>query len=246
MLVPSDEGGDAAAATLAAPRPDAEPTRRERLSALVERRLDVPMAVLAVVWGVLVLYELVAPAGQRDELAVLGDVLWGVFLVELVVRMAIAGRPLRFLRRRWPSVLFLALPLLRTVRIVGSLQAVRVLPAARIVGSGYRTIGTARSLLGGRLSFLGVTTVAVVVAGGQLLFLAEAGGEGGPQRLGDALWWAANLVLSGSYVFDPVTLGGRVVALLLSGYAVVVFASLAATIGAFFLEERAERAAEAA
>lgn len=221
--------------------PDDEPTRRERLSVLVERRVDVPMAVLAVAWAALVAYELVAPAGQRDELRVLGNVLWGVFVLEFLAKLVISGHPIRFLRRRWPSVLFLALPALRAVRVIRALRALRVLPAARVVGSSYRTIGTARTLLGGRLTFLGVTTAAIVFAGAQLLFLVEAGGRGGGQRLADALWWSANLVISGSYLFEPATLPGRLVALLLSGYAVVVFASLAAALGAFFIEQQAEQ-----
>lgn len=222
--------------------PDDEPTARERLSALVERRLDVPMAVLAAGWAALVAYELVAPAAHRDELQLVGNVLWGIFVLEFLAKLVISGHPLRFLRRRWPSVLFLALPVLRALRVVRAFRALRLLPAARVVGSSYRTIGTARTLLTGRLTFLAVTTAAVVFAGAQLLFLVEAGGRGGGERLGESLWWSANLVVSGSYVFEPVTLPGRVVGLALSAYAVVIFASLAATLGAFFIEHRAEQA----
>ncbi|MDZ7733926.1 MAG: hypothetical protein U5R31_13440 [Acidimicrobiia bacterium] len=224
------------------PDPDLEPTHRERLAALIEQRLDIPMAVLAVAWAALVLYELVAPADQRDELRIIGDVLWGVFLVEFVLKIAVSGRPFRYVYRHWLSVLFLALPALRAVRVFTALRTMRVLPAARVVGSSYRTLGTARTLLGGRLVFLGVTTVATIVAGGQLLFLLEAGGTGGADRLGDTIWWASNLAISGTYLFEPQTVPGRLVSLLLSGYAVVVFAGLAATLGAFFVEERAERA----
>lgn len=223
--------------------PDDEPSGRERVAARLEQRLDPVMAVLSVLWGVFVAYELIAPSDQRTTLRLIGDVVWGIFLVEFVVKLAISGHPLRFLRRRWLSVLFLVLPVLRTVRIVASLRALRVLPAARVVGSSYRTIGTARSLLGGRLSFLTVTTAAVIFGGGQLLFLVEAGGRGGGGGLGDALWWSANLAISGSYLFEPETVLGRAVSLILSGYAIVVFASLAATLGAFFIEQRAEQAA---
>lgn len=225
------------------PDPEDEPTRREWLAATMERRLDPVMAVLSVLWAAFVAYELIAPAHQRSTLRLVGDVVWGIFLVEFVVKLVVSGKPLRYLRRRWLSILFLALPILRTVRVVASLRALRVLPAARIVGSSYRTLGTARNLLGGRLSFLAVTTVAVIFAGGQLLFILESGGRGGGEGLGDALWWSANLAISGSYLFEPETVLGRLVALVLSGYAVVVFASLAATIGAFFIEQRAERAA---
>ncbi|MFP5371853.1 MAG: hypothetical protein ACLGI3_14055 [Actinomycetes bacterium] len=221
--------------------PDAELTRRERLSAVVEQRLDVPMAVLAVGWAGLVAYELVAPAGQLGEIRTVGNVLWGVFAVEFALKLAISGRPLRFLRRRWPSVVFLVLPALRALRVIRALRVVRALPAARIVGSSYRTIGTARRLLGGRLAYLGATTAAVIFGGAQLLFLVEAGGRSGEALLGDTLWWSANLVVSGSYMFEPATFAGRAVALLLSGYAVVVFASLAAALGAYFLEQREEQ-----
>ena len=227
--------------------PENQPTPRERLSVLVEQRLDVPMAVLAVVWAALVAYELVAPAAQRDELRLVGNVLWVVFVVEFLAKLVISGHPLRFLRRRWPSMLFLALPALRTLRVVRALRVMRVLPAARVVGSSYRTIGTARTLLSGRLMFLAVTTAAVVFGGAQLLFLLEAGGRSaGGQSLGEALWWSANLVISGSYLFDPETLPSRAVSLLLSAYAVVVFASLAAALGAFFIEQRAEQATDEA
>ena len=221
--------------------PDHEPTRRERLSVLVERRLDVPMAVLALAWAGLVAYELVAPSDQRQELRVVGNLLWGIFVLEFLAKVVISGQPLRFLRRRWLSLLFLALPALRMLRVLPVLRSLRLLPAARVVGSSYRTIGTARTLLSGRLTFLAVTTAAVVLGGAQLLFLVEAGGRGGGHRLGEALWWSANLVVSGSYVFDPATLPGRAVALVLSGYAVVVFASLAAALGAFFIEQREEQ-----
>ena len=224
--------------------PDQEPTPRERLAALIERRLDVPMAVLAVVWAFLVAYELVAPRGQRGALTVVGNVIWAVFVVEFVAKLWVSGKPLRFLRRRWPSVLFLLLPALRILRVVRALRAMRVLPAARVVGSSYRAIGTARSLLGGRLAFLGVTSTVVIFSGGQLLYLVEGNGRGGGGSLGDALWWSANLALSGSPVFEPSSLLGRVLSIALTAYALVVFASLAGTVGAYFIEARAERAAE--
>ncbi|MDP8987449.1 MAG: ion transporter [Actinomycetota bacterium] len=223
--------------------PDDEPTRRERAAALVEERLDVPMAVLAVVWAGLVAYELVAPAVQRDELALVGNVIWVLFVVEFVAKLWVSGNPVRFLRRRWPSVLFLALPALRVLRVVRALRAVRLLPAARVVGSSYRAIGTARSLLGGRVVFLVATSAVVVFSGAQLLFLTERLADGRAPGLGEALWWSANLALSGSLVFQPVSLLSRLVSVVLSTYAVVVFASVAAALGAFLIESRAERAA---
>jgi voltage-gated potassium channel len=84
----------------------------------------------------------------------------------------------------------------------------------------------------------------VVFGGGQLLFVLERGRTGALTSLGDALWWSANVSIASNLVYEPVTLAGRLLAILLSAYAVVVFASLAANLGAFFMESRQERAAE--
>lgn len=224
--------------------PDAEPTRRERTATLIERRLDPVMAVLAVFWGLYLGYELVAPASQRPTLTVISNAIWGLFLVEFAVRIAVSGAPVRYVRRHWPSLLFLALPVLRVLRIVPALRALRVLPAARVVGASYRAVGTARGLLQGRIAFLLAMTTVAILSGGQLLVVLERGRDGGVASLGEALWWSANLCISSTLVFEPVTLAGRVLAIGLSAYAIVVFASLAATLGAFFVESRREQAQE--
>ena len=224
------------------PDPDDEPTARERLATLLERRLDIPMAVLAVGWAGLVAYELVAPRGQASGIALASNIIWGVFAIELAAKLIVSGHPLRFLRRHWPSVLFLLLPILRVLRIARALRVMRVLPASRVVGSSYRAVGTARGLLTGRLQFLMAATAVVVFGSGQLLYVMERGREGALTTLGDALWWAANLGISANVVYEPVTLAGRLLAIVLSTYAIVVFASLAATVGAFFVESRQERA----
>ncbi|HVM12942.1 MAG TPA: hypothetical protein VM287_01245 [Egibacteraceae bacterium] len=223
--------------------PDEEPSGRERLAAIIEDRLDIPMAVLAVVWAGLVAYDLVAPAALREDLALAGNIIWGIFVAEFVLKLSVSGRPLRFLRRRWPSVLFLLLPALRMFRVIRAVRALRALPAARVIGSSYRAVGTARNLLQGRLAFLLAATGIAVFSSAQLLYLLERGRPDGVARLGDALWWSANVAITGNLVFDPVTLLGRMLAILLSAYSVVVFASVAASLGAFFIEARAERAA---
>jgi voltage-gated potassium channel len=223
--------------------PDDEPTARERLATIIEQRLDIPMAVLAVVWAVLVAYELVAPREQAELLRLVSNVIWAVFGAELLAKLIVSGHPARFLQRHWPSVLFLVLPVLRLLRVTRALRVIRLLPASRVVGSSYRAVGTAKGLLTGRLQFLVVTTLVVVFGSGQLLFVLERGREGALTTLGDALWWSANLGISASLVFEPVTLAGRLLAIVLSTYAIVVFASVAATVGAFFVESRQERAA---
>lgn len=224
------------------PDPADEPTPRERLATVLERRLDIPMALLALVWAGLVAYELIAPRDHVTPLAVAGNVIWAIFGLELVVKLIISGHPGRFLRRHWPSVLFLVLPFLRVLRLARSLRAVRLLPASRVLGSSYRAVGTAKGLLTGRLQFLLAATAVVVFGSGQLLYVLERGRLEAIASLGDALWWSANLGISANLVHEPVTLAGRLLSIVLSTYAIVVFASLAATVGAFFVESRQERA----
>lgn len=233
------DGDGQAARSLLGPEPEEESSARERLAAVLERRLDPVMAVLAVAWGAFVAYDLIAPESQRPVLSLVSDIVWGIFLLEFVAKLVVSGHPLRFLRRRWPSVFFLAVPLLRTARIIPALRTLRILPSVRVLGSSYRAIGTARGLLGGRLSFLAVTTVSVIVAGAQLLYLLDGSGE----SFGETLWWSVNLAISGTYMFEPSTIPSRIISLLLSIYAVVVFASMAAALGAFFVDQRAEYAA---
>jgi voltage-gated potassium channel len=225
------------------PDPDDDPTPRERFATLLERRLDLPMAFLALVWALFVAYELVAPPEQQGTLTTISNVIWIVFLVEFVLKLVVSGKPIRYLRRHWPSVFFLMVPALRLLRGLRALRAVRLLPAARVLGSSYRAVGTARSLLQGRLQFLLIASLVVIFGSGQLVFVLERGRTGAIASLGDALWFSANAVISGTLVYEPVTLVGRLLALLLTAYAIVVFASLAGTIGAYFVESRQERAA---
>lgn len=228
------------AATLAPGDEQTEPSRRERLAAVIEDRLDPAMAVLGLAWVGFVLYEQAAPLDQRDELALVSNIIWGVFVVEFVAKLVVSGHPLRFLVRRWPSVVFLVLPALRVLRVVRAVRALRILPAARVIGSGYRAIGNAGRLLRGRIAFLVATTVIAILSGGQLLYVFEVR-RAGLAGLGDTLWWSANLAISSTPVFEPATVVGRIVTLVLSAYGVVVFAALAATLGAFFLEAGEEQ-----
>jgi voltage-gated potassium channel len=212
-----------------APDPSAVEDDHERRAERLEDRLDLPMAALAVVWVLLVAYDLSGAATGRGAVLVAIDVIWVVFVVEFVVKLVVSRRPGAFLARRWPALLFLTLPALRMLRVV---RLLRALPVARVAGSSYRAIGTARSVLGGRLGVLVATTFVVIFSGSQLAMLLEPTIA---TSLGEGIWWAGNVGITGNLVAEPVTLPGRILSLVLSTYAVVVVAALAAALGAFFL-----------
>lgn len=218
--------------------PRMTPERREALTDLIAERLDRPMAALGIIFLLVVFAEgLAAPgSGLATGLLVAGWVLWIAFVAEFLARFYIAPSKTRFLRKNWWQILLLALPFLRFIRVLGILRAAR---AGRVVSSALRATRSARAALTARLGWLAAATVIVVLTSSQLLF--EFGSsENYAQALHDALYAAV--------VGQPMTdesAFARVLELLLAIYSVVVFATLAGTLGAFFLERRGEEAAEA-
>ena len=204
-------------------------------------RADPVMAWLGVVFALLVGFELaveVGPSASR-ALTIAGWAIWTIFLTEFLAHLYVAPVRRRFLRRHWFQVLALAVPTLRFLRFVRLLRLGRALPAARVVTSSYRAAGTARRLLGTRLGYLAAVTAVVAVAVAQLAFLFERD-EATFGSFGDALLWAAGVVIAQQGDPVPESTGAHVVMLVGFAWGVVVFATVAGSLGAFFLGDRRE------
>jgi voltage-gated potassium channel len=211
-------------------------------------RLDPLMAWLGVVFALLVGYEIAVEVGPAtaEWLRAAGWGIWAIFLTEYLVKLWLAPSKRRYVRRQWFQALALLVPTLRVLRFLRLLRIGRALPAARVVTSSYRSVGTARRLFRSRLGYLGATAVVVAIASAELAFLFERDHpEGVFPGFGDALLWsfAAVLALQGDPV--PQSVGGRVAMLAAFSFGLVVVASLAGTVGAYLVEERRERAAAA-
>ena len=228
------------------PRRGASEGEFEHWVAWATERADPFMAWLGVVFALLVGFELavdVSPA-TATALQIGGWAIWGVFAVELLAKLWLAPRRLRFLRRHWLQVLMLAVPALRVLRFLRLLRLGRALPAARVVTSSYRSAGTAKRLFRSRLGYLGAVSVVVALALAQIVFVLERGTRDGVfESFGDAVLWAFAVVLALQADPVPASVGGRVAMLLGFGFGLVVIASLAGTVGAYLVEERRERAA---
>jgi voltage-gated potassium channel len=212
------------------------------LEAALERA-DPFMAWLGVLFALLVGYELAVELGPAAStaLAVAGWVIWAIFVLEFAAHLYVAPHRLRYLRSHWLQVLGLAVPTLRLLRFLRLLRLGRALPAARVVTSSYRAAGTARRLLGGRLAYLGAVTAVVTVALAELAFVFERGEETF-SSFGDALLWAAAVVVAQQG--DPLPASTAAHVAMLAGFAwgVVVFATVAASLGAFFVSGSEPRA----
>ncbi len=211
----------------------------------VTERVDPLMAWLGIVFALLVGFEIaveVTPPTER-ALRAIGWAIWAVFLLEFVTRLWLAPRRLRFLRRHWFQAAALVVPTLRLFRFLRLLRLGRALPAARVVSSSYRSVGTARRLFRSRLGYLGALAVVVAVAVAELAFVFERDHpDGAFESFGDALLWSAATVLALQADPVPTTIGGRLAMLAGFAFGLVVVASLAGTVGAFLVEERRERA----
>lgn len=233
---PSAEGRGGA--TTAAPTGD-EAEQRERLADSVADRLDKPMTAAGVVFLLLVLAETISkPTGTTSTVfSITSWALWVAFVGEFVLRLAIAPSWARYLRRNWWQLIFLAVPFLRFLRAVRAVRAARM---GRVVSSAIRSSRTAGRRLSSRLMTVGVVTVIVVLAGSQLFF--EIGEF---EDYSDALHAATLATVSGT----PTGSDHGLVQLVEVGlivYSVAVFAALAGSIGAYFLERNASDASVAA
>lgn len=213
-------------------RPDEE---REEIAEAILEELDRPMAALGIVFLLLVLAEtLIEPRGTVGIVfQIMSWLIVGIFTAEFLLRLYVAPSRGRFLRRNWHQVVFLVLPFLRVFRVLRGLRLLRLGRAGRILSSALRVTRSAGRRLRGRIAWLATVTSTVVLAASQLLYEF-----GDVEPYSEALYRAAMATVTG----EPTTVTGvgRFLDVVLAGYSVVVFATLAGIVGAFLIERRAE------
>lgn len=160
---------------------------------------------------------------------VAGWLIWGIFVVEFIARLVLAPSTLAFLRSNWWQLVFLLLPFLALFRF---LMALRVARAARLLSAAVRGTRSAATQLRSRLVGIAAVTVMVVLLAANVLFEF---GEVRPYTL--ALHDASMAAITG----EPISGDSgpkQVMDIALGLYSVIVFATVAGALGAFFLERR--------
>ena len=183
--------------------------------------------------------------GVQRVFAAVGTVLWVLFVGEFLLRLWLAPAKARFLKRNWWQVLFLVLAalrflrglaLLRVVRFVRAGRVLRVVRAGGVVSSAVRSSRSAARILTSRLGWVAALSAIVVLAASQLLFTLDL-----YDSYGDALHAAALATVAG----EPLGLEAglvKVLEIVLVVWSVGVFAALAGTLGAYFLQDDRRRA----
>ena len=228
--------------------PPAVDRAREELLEQLDDWLETPMVVLGLVWLGLLVAEFVW--GLSPLLERTGTVIWGIFILDFVLKFALAPDKLRYLKDNWLTALALLLPALRVFRLARVLRLLRMTRAARglrlfrLVTSLNRGIRVLRRTLGRQgFGYVVVLTLVVSLAGaaGMYAFETEAP-NGGFQSYADAFWWTAMLMTTSGSDYWPRTAEGRLLCFFLSLYAFAVFGYVTATLATFFLGRDADAA----
>lgn len=211
---------------------------RLRRAEVLAQRLDKPMGILGVIFLFVVLGQLVAeePATVA-AFTVAGWLFWAVFVVEFLLRAYTAGFSKDFWRKSWWQVIFLLVPFLRFFRALQALRLLRIARLARygsILSAGVRGSRSAGRLLTSRIGWLTAVTAVVILGSSQLLY---ATGE--HDSYGQSLYESTMAAITGDGITGTSTFS-RIIQVLLAIYSVAVFATLAGTLGAFFLRQKEE------
>lgn len=162
-------------------------------------------------------------------------VTWVMFGVDYVVRFALADARARWFRTHLFDLLCVILPMFRALRL---LRATTRIPWMR------RTAGGA---LRSRIAIYGAGAVVILIwitSLGELDAERHAPGAN-IVTFGDAVWWSFVTIATVGYGdFYPVTVFGRVVAVLLMMGGVAVVGSVTATLASWIVEVTARRSGD--
>lgn len=174
-----------------------------------ERVTAYPLTALSLLFVAVYAWPVLEPsmhplARQLCEALDLG--IWGLFCAEYLIRFGLATSKRRFIRTHWFDLAVLILPVLRPLRALRLLNAMRVL--------NRHAVHWTR----GRLAlYVVAATVLIVLMAGLAVLDAERGHPGSRiHSYPEALWWAVCTITTVGYGdLYPITVEGRLVALAL-------------------------------
>jgi voltage-gated potassium channel len=246
-----------------------DPSRMERerwpLVQQLQLLLEGPVTALGFIWLGLLVLDLTTGLPRSLQLVSYG--IWVQFVLDFLLRLAIAPSKAHFLRRNWLTVVSLLLPaprVLRIFRAFGLLRAARATRSGRLlrlITALNRGMGALGASLGRRgVGYVALPTVIVTITGAAGIATFEHPAAmpaadstqpptsvGGLDGYGEALWWTAIQITTLGSEYWPRTPEGRILTFLLALYAFAIFVYLTATIASYFVgqDQAATRASAA-
>ncbi len=195
---------------------------------------EIPLLALSVLLiPVLVLPEISKlGSAERAELDVVDYGTWAVFIADYLTRLGLARNRAAFIRGNLLDLALVALPMLRPLRLARATRLVRF--GLILTRSNRQAQASLQTRAVAYVSVLAATlTLACSVA---ILEFEQHARSANIRTYGDALWWAVTTVSTVGYGDRyPVTLGGRITAVLLIGAGVSLFGVITAAVAAYFI-----------
>lgn len=219
---------------------------RERFALLrnLEKMLSGPLAVLGIIWFLVVVATFVW--GNQPWLQHLTYGIWIVFLIDFAIRLLIAPKKLKFLKRNVLVAVSLALPALAFLRIFRLLAIFPTWQTAlvQLLGGVNRSMSVLPATMERRgFMYALLLTALVTVAGAAGMFRFEHAptpNGAGINSYPYALWWTAMIMTTLGSDYFPHTAPGRVLCFLLSVFAFSIFGYITAAVSSYFINKDAE------
>ena len=203
------------------PTPDSELTSAQRVYNTIS---SVPMFVVAMAWLVSTFFTW-SPALSpvyRAEGVTISIITWIIFAIDLVIRFVLDPKKKDFMERNWPFAIALAFPPLRIILVISAVMRV-----ARDRNALAKIVGL--------YALYAVLTVVFFGALFTLMFEINAPGSN-IDSYGDAVWWGFVTVTTVGYGdFIPVTIGGRMVAVLIMFTGAAAVGAVTAAVASRFI-----------
>lgn len=205
-----------------------------------ERRTDAALTVVGLTYLTVYAVQVLAFRGADPEwfaLDVVLWVLWAIFVIDFLGRLAVARRKWRFVGRHPFDLLVVLAPFFRFLRLLRLVAVVSSL--ARVLRDDFR--GRVGSYLVVSVSLIGFVAALAVYE------VERDAPEASITSFGEAVWWVLTTITTVGYGDRyPVTTEGRLVAagLMLGGIAIL--GTVTAAIATWFLEQVGARDASEA
>jgi voltage-gated potassium channel len=198
-----------------------------------EQRTEWPLALVAVAFLCMYSVQVLSqPKGEEARILWMASwVAWGLFVIDYAIRLALATDRKQWFLRHLFDLLVVVLPLIRPLRLLRLVVLVGILQKA--IGNAVR----------GRILIYTISGVILLIYVASLAVLDKERGHPGAtiNSFGNAVWWSINTVTTVGYGdLYPITIPGRVIAVLLMIGGISLVGVVTASLASWIVQRVAE------